>query len=285
MVWGVVVWRLLFILGLILAAPTKGHCQYTGLSAFAAMHPRFPCDRYLSIVNRSPAPAMSVLWGTFGTDPSCVERFLASNSHRPHLLQIHFSNENCRKHGICREGEILAGVSPRGYDHLLITYDFFTYLAIQQRVIDIFVFTELRRNPHTTLVLSTGLEDQYSQVAYLRLSAYLHAPGHWPHIINRNPLGGRRNIHGDFLERHGESARCLKGINIVNEDGSDQSTSESRKFLSRTRNCFARFLWRKTHQGRSKASGRINTPPRNRNFEISERDVRELGKLLAEAGV
>lgn len=259
------------------------YAQFTGHSGFALCDKDFPCDKYLSIVNFSPAPAITFVWGTWGEkgECACAAKFMQQNWWRPHLVQIHFSNENCRKHHICREGELYGSLSPSAYNRALENYDFFVYLAIQQRILDIRGWTDLHKNPNTTLMLSTGLEDQYSFRAYRQLSAYLHAPGHWPHIVNRNPLGGRPYVYGDFYEKHGLSARCrINGANIANEDGSDPDAEDSERFLRNNKDCFARFTWRKEHQGRSRASGRVNTPPRERRFVISDRDIRELQLLM-----
>lgn len=271
------------ILFVLLFVPRAGLAQYTGVAAFAAMNPAFPCDQLFRILDHSPAPATAVLWNTFGEDRSCMVRFMDRYRNRPHLLQIIFSNEACRRNRNCKDGELAGNLSVDSYNRALQVYDFFVYLEIQKRLLDILMFTSLNANDNTTLMLSLGLEDNFDRVAYEHLSGYVHAPYHWPHIVNRNPLKNRGYRYGDFYEAHGGRARCyFGGPNIVNEDGDNQSVRESRDFMRSNKSCFVRLLWRKAHQGRETLVARYPVPPRKRTFKISDRDVVELGKLLAE---
>lgn len=215
---------------------------------------------------------MSVLWGTFGGDTSCIVRFLESNKDRPHLLQIHLSNESCRRNGNCKEGELRGDLSRRSYSAALEAGDLATYQQIAARMTEIRNLVEQTKNSNTTLVLSTGLEDNYSPKAYSNLRAFL--AGYWPYLFSRS---GRAQAPGDLLERHGTNAKCKGEVTIVNEDGDNPSARQSRRFLQRNRACFARFLWRSAHQGRKR--NRWSTPL-SRTFEISDRDIDQLGKIL-----
>lgn len=256
------------------AASANSDKPFTGVSGFAAMHPAFPCDRYLAVTNRSPRPAMSALWGTFGGETSCIVRFLQSNAHRPHLLQIHLSNETCRRNRNCQVGELFPDLTVKEYSAALERGDLAVYAQIAHRLWEIRNLAELTKNPNTTLVLDTGLEADYTQAAYEHLRYFVGL--YWPYLISNS--GRTRTVDGDLDENHGTRARCKGGTLIVNEDGSKPSLKDSRNFLRQNRNCFARLLWRNEHQGRGR-SGKW-TPPITRNFVITDRDIRDLGNLL-----
>ncbi len=96
----------------LLAVPSNANAEpYVGLSAFAAMNPSFPCNDWLGTLQegtrRVSKPAMAIVWGTFGSNGACVQRFLTQNRDRPHLLEIHFSNQTCLKYRRCATGELL----------------------------------------------------------------------------------------------------------------------------------------------------------------------------------
>lgn len=261
-------------------APEAASAQFTGLSAYAATSPRFPCDAYLNIVERAQYPAMAIVWGTFGDDLTCAERFLDTNKDRPHLLEIHFSNEACRRKHNCGEGELARTLSVKSYDLALRTNHFLTIRELELRAVAIRDWANDHGNSNTNMLLSTGLEDDLSDSAYVQL--HRHIRFFWPYLITRSPNGAAHGhtLPGDFRERHGNGARCRSAAELVNEDGSTPSTAESRRFLSRNRGCLARFLWRAKHQGRTK-NNRPVYPRRSRIFDIPDRDVETLGQLLA----
>lgn len=94
---------------LLMIVPSTGLAQYVGLSAFAARNPNFPCDAYLNTVSNARCPAMSVVWGVFGTDDTCVVRFLDALKDRPHLLQIHPWNNVALRNRTTEPGQVFHG--------------------------------------------------------------------------------------------------------------------------------------------------------------------------------
>lgn len=268
--------RALLVLTLLIGAEVQAEEGYRGLSAFAAMNEKFPCDRYLAIVNQSERPAMSVLWGTFGFDPRCVMAFTASNAHRPHLVQVHISNETCRRNRVCGAGELMGHLNVRKYNKSLQFPQYDVIKALVERVEEIKSFIGWMGNPNTTWVLGTGLEDNYSNGAYNIVEFVVRR--HWDGLISRNPLKGRARGGAEFLEKHGNGASFRGAPCIANEDGARNNLSKSRVFMRKHAGCFASYLWRESHQGRINGKW---VPIEARDYVIPDEDLAGLGALLS----
>lgn len=264
------------MLVILIGAEVKAEEGFRGLSAFAAMNDRFPCDRYLATVNQSPRPAMSVLWGTFGFNPSCVEAFTHSNAHRPHLVQVHISNETCRRNRVCGAGELMGHLNVKKYNKALQFPQFDVIKALVERVEEIKAFTTWVGTPNTIWVLDTGLEDNYTTGAYNIVEFVVRR--HWDGLISRNPLKGRARGGAEFLEKHGNGASFRGAPCIANEDGARNNLSKSRVFMRKHAGCFASYLWRESHQGRINGKW---VPIEARDYVIPDEDLAGLGALLS----
>lgn len=277
-----VFFKLVLLLSLISSAPAQA--QYVGLSAFAANNPNFPCDRYLQISEASKYPAMAILWGTFGEDYTCLKRFTEKFKDRYHLVQIHFSNETCRppRANNCGTNDLYPWVDVPNWNRLLEEHEAFTYQAVADRLANIRFVAEAVGNYHTTFLLSTGLEDNYTWPAYVELYQFIRA--RWPYLMVRNAVGGNDNgkyYLDSFRERHRGGAVCGASVHVVNEDGTaDQTTGDSIRFVRKNGGrCLATFVWRPRHQGRS---GNFRfLPPEERNFEITDSDLKNLPRVFA----
>lgn len=271
--------KALLLAGSVLFFAATAHANYSGLSAFAAMNPRFPCDQYLNTVTRAQYPAMSVLWdSSFGTDKLCITRFLEAHKDRPHMLQIHIWNAVAWRNRSGEPGDFFPSLTVKEVNWLLENQNQIFLQAVADRLLEIQTFVVQYGNWNTQVMLSTGLEDNYSARAYGELATFIRP--RWNYLMNRNPEGSSRDVGiSNFGELHGNGAVC-RGRNLVsNEDGSAQTLKASTRWMQKNGACFARFLWRNAHQGRSK-SGKAVYPRRSRTFEITDRDVRELGTLL-----
>lgn len=281
-----------FLVLLATAVPPAFAQQFRGVASFAAMHPGFPCDRWLTIygeaLRRKPdlLPAMAVLWGTFGDDLTCMKRFAAVFADRPHVIQVHFSNGPCRRNQRCGEGEFFPEWSEREYNRRLESGDFIALGGVHWRMLEIEAAAKVVENANTRWLVSWELESNLTP----------HAAAVWEaHYRTLVGLGLLRsfalvaNPHryawvggAEFYETHSTSGRCRAGRGCVaNEDGRyGQTVRKSMAFLKRYRDAAVVFLWRDRHQGLKGASS--FTAPKRRSFEVTDRDIVELGKLLAE---
>lgn len=265
--------RLLFA---ILLLPVSAGAQYQGVSSHSILASSYPCSDKINIDRHARQPAATAVVGSFGKDWSCLSRWISHFSRRNHLLEVFFSNEACRRHPEktdCERGDFLPSVSVGELNNRLERKDPATIQAAQLWAGDILAHVEAIKLPTTTLILATGLEDNFTDKAYRVLAQSIREI--WPYLIIRNPVGGKG--HASALERHGAKARCGGAVEIKNEDGDEHFSS--RKFLKDS-NCFASFLWRPKHQGRT---GNWQSIPRSkRKFTIPYSDIVELSELFKE---
>lgn len=232
---------------------------------------------------------MSVLYGTFGRDLTCVKRFLTRYKDKPHALQIHFSNETCREpHRKCFRSELFPTDSSAAIDLRLRRLRPATIRTIHKRMERLRANFEPLLHPKTRLIIGVALEDRLSTKAYENLLGELD----WiwtPRdrfksrlFYSRNPKGFyERDIsYADFIELHGMfpnfsyySRNC-----IYNSDG-DELNAPNRNFAIRAyQNCMYLLFWTKGGQGIGGDEGFI--PPFLRTFRISAREVREYKQAL-----
>jgi hypothetical protein len=266
-------WALCLVL--VLGFSSRAEAQYAGVSSFAAMHPGFPCDKWLKIEDHAKYPAMAVLWRTFGDDTTCIQKFLKRYEDRPNLLEIHFSNKHCRweKKNCFTSNKNLAKMSPE------------TETQVALRMFGILATVLQYAGPNTQLVLSVMLEDDLKKDSFLNLVSVLRNfwPSQW--MLLRVPSTGDRVSAKQFpgpFEYHSNGGHPTKGC-FANEDGTINSYEGTRKFFTRYKPCQAIFAWRSEHQG-YRSGSQHNVNPKKRRFNISDEDARELGKILEEHG-
>lgn len=259
---------------LLMLASQRMDIHYTGKSCYACMSPNYPCDTFMESVSQSPNPATAVLWRTFGEDRTCLTRFIKEQPNKKKLLEIHFSNEACRRKRDCGQGEFLPGVSVNEYSKLLEKSDPAVLKAIDKRTAEILSFVASIADGNTTFVLSTANEDDLRKnTAYQHLARRIDKT--WPFTLVRSPNGSNpfKSVT-DYTEHHGTQTRNKGGIS--NQDGSNSTTCrEKRSFLRGNKQSLARFLWDRLSQG----SG---LPRRSRKFTITKSSVRCEGRLLKE---
>lgn len=249
---------------------------YLGLSAFAAMHPKFPCDQLIISTSGIPNnPAVSVLWGTFGEDTTCLANWIKSQSYRPHLVQIHFSNEVCRRKKNCREGEFFGSLTTKEYNAFVVKGDQSFKDAVRSRVESIKALFALG-NDNTTWVLGMGLEDSYSHLTALKLYDELSLS--WDKKVSRNPLYETDwDISKATLELHGEypnlTTNCIANLDgvSIDIDTNYKPSISGDAYLTFTQNycqtCNVVFGWSAPAQGIHSESF---VPPRERTFHWPE---------------
>ena len=280
------------LLALLLAIlPLRLHAEgFQGMSALAAMHPKFPCERYLSIANEFHRPAMTVLWGTFGNDMSCVQAFLDSNALRPHLLQIHMSNEVCRRKNNCKKGELLRHHTVREYNDALRGRRSHAKAIISKRVQSIRDTIKASQNPNTAVILSIGLEDNLESKAVSQLVKIVK--DNWPKVkLARNPVSYRASEFGGikYRELHGLlnlPKPCIANLDGVSIDATRKSSyqpktslREFKNYLRRNCDCRATFGWVAEWQGFNGFRSSTVLPPRKRKFVIKKREARKYRRL------
>lgn len=267
--------------------------QNVGLGLFALQSPTFPCESALRAFSSSESPTLAILWGTFGGDNRCLERWLRDARNRPHLLEVHLSNEACRRNKRCSESDFLPSLSVAQLNARLEQKDARILQSYAMKVREIRNTLAPFMTERGEYLISTGLEDNFSDAAYGMVLETVRA--NWPHKVVRSPVGDprRRDRAGaDYLEGHGATPQ-FNGETpcIVNLDGDDmhfphrsatlrnnRSWEEVLKFVETfSKKCRATFLWAAPWQGVSDATF---SRPLDRRFVLSNEDVEAVKKLL-----
>lgn len=229
------------------------------------------CSRVIRSLKDVPKPAIQVVFGTFGTETGCLSRFTRRFARRPHLVQLHFSNETCRPYpGRCGDGEFFRRLSPRAYEQLLLAGD--EIPTLQARLSRILAVADAIRGAKTRLALSLGLEHDFSDRAARRLLGQVRKG--WPYAVVFNARDNHRprGVARVRAELHTDRPACRPG-EFVSADGFDLGPAAARAFVVRARaqRCGGVFLFRPPWSGRH---GRAFVALRLREFRFSEEDVR-----------
>lgn len=234
---------------------------------------------------------MAILWGTFSTKNICTKKYLQRFKDEPHTLEIHFSNEAGRRNGRLGKGELFPSLTVGQYNKALERKKPFVLKEIRLRAKAIAFFFENYGSPKTRLILSTGLEDNYTRKAFENFVRVIREEIPTSVILTRSPLHSTRFFPGaHFIELHGDTPDFPSGAPCIsNLDGTDISfgddrrvlngaisISEVHRFLKRTRSC-ARLIWWSASQGIER--GRF-IKPRSRNFRIHSQNINAVNRLL-----
>lgn len=256
--------------------------QYVGFSSFAALNPKYPCNRYLTIAKKAKSPAMTVLLSTFGNDLTCVSKFLTTFKRKPHLLQIHLSNETCRRHiGRCTKEEITPTLTTSTYNKALQRGNLKIKRAIQNRVL--FVKDKILplTNKRTKVIVSTGLEDNYNNKAYVKVLSYVKEILPQKNIATaRSPVTDRCYLlnGANYCELHLTTSVFRSTSCIWNNDGNLNSVNDQLLLFYKFRKCSVLFAWEPTSQGRG--NGAKYLEPSNRSFSISSSVIKKYSNLI-----
>ncbi len=236
-----------------------------GVSTFSIQHPKYPCAQLIDILKESKRPSIVLLWATFGLNPKCTKKVLSRQPSKPKTLEIHFSNESCRRLNRCKGGEFARGLNVNEYNQRLESKKILE--KVKKRVLNIRKFVDKVATPETRVLLSTGLEDNLTPSAFLSLVAMIRQD--WPYEIVRNPLHGAFRGSADFIESHivreGITSPC-----IFNNDGDSFGVSEFRTAFTHYFSC-QRFMWFPRAQGI--VNPKVFISPRKRTFKFTIQDI------------
>lgn len=259
--------------------------QYVGFSSFAVTHPSYNCSRFLSISDASHYPAITFPLRTFGDDYSCVKKFLDRYKSKPHLLQIHLTNETCRrKAGRCSPYEVESKLGVGAYNKALHRGKESLKKEIQDRVR--FVTKRLKplTNKNTKIILTTGLEDNYDDKAYLQILSWIQEEKP-TYLIARSPVTPKCGLIGsaNYCELHPAKSQFNNNTSacIFNNDGNLNTIDDQLKLFNKFSKCSVLFAWEPLTQGRGKLGDKF-TEPRNRYFPFPAKLVNDYRGLIHE---
>jgi hypothetical protein len=253
------------------------------------------CNESLQVFNNVHTPCLAILWKTFTLKQNnlCTQKFLSRFKDKPHILEIHFSNEAGRRNRRLARYEFATSLSTEQYNRNLERGHRGTLKLIQRNAKAINKFLIKYSNENTTKLVSTGLEDNFTSKAFVAVLQTIK-----PILQNvrfvRNPVGDYEKyyIGADYIELHGVQpeikassyGRCLvnlDGISIQFHDGAISSTEISIQDLSsfieryRSKNCIV-ALWWKEPQGIES----VFKHPRSRKFLIEPYKINLINNLI-----
>lgn len=273
------------------------------MSYFAAQgFSKAQCTEALKVFKGIENPCLSILWKTFDRPgkANCAQKFLFENRAKPHTLQIHFDDSTYRRRKEFYFGAIAPEYKTQEYNRELRNRDEYVLRLVRERAVEIMEFKRDYGFDTTELILSTGLEDDYSTAAFRAVYEEIKKNITPDVLLARNPNGTKESgidIAGaDFIELHStkpkfresSGARCITsldgyGLELSNHNrrGSKPgvlSMPEVLAFIrrSRARNCRV-FLWEPESQGRGQGEF---MEPRRRNFRIRSENVRLINKII-----
>lgn len=267
------------------------------MAYFALTAPTFPCRQALRIFDPpSKYTALAILWSTFGSDLSCLQTWAERMEKLdiPHTLLIHLSNETCRRENdrICTDSELSPQLPRKRYYRLLEQRDPSVLDPLVARIREVREAVSKLKSKKLQVILSTGLEDNYSPEAYAVIVAVMRAE--WPYKIVRNPVGNLPEISSagaDFLELHGPTPSFSKDeACIANLDGDDINFPGRPSPLHKSvdwqdvityvqryeRRCRITFLWSAAWQG---IFSEVFVPPQKRIFKVPRADIKALRSI------
>jgi hypothetical protein len=230
-----------------------GDCApYEGVAAYAALSPRFPCRCYLASLSGSVYPAMSVLLGTFGNSFSCIEDYIDRYRKREKWLEIHLSNESCRRNDRCYQGELRKQMSVGALNRAIATRSPRVIRDIRGRLArlaanlrQVYSNVGLTYGDSTRIVVSMGLESAWGSRSQLVLKGLIEEYGF---EALHNPVNPRRDAIGGLIELHTDYERRTNYVAV--NDGIPLNYSQLRHYKAAHRDAVAVLLWDADLQGR-----------------------------------
>lgn len=272
------------------------------MSYFAAQgFDKKQCTEALKVFRGVDRPCMAILWKTFDRPGgNCAQRFLFENRDKPHTLQIHFDDSTYRRRAEWYPGAVAPEYKTHEYNREVRNRDAYVLGEVRARAVEIMDFIENYGFSTTEIILSTGLEDDYTDKAYRILYEEIKKSIAPNILMARNPNATieRSTDRGDadFIELHGvqpkfreaSRGRCITstdgyGIEFQNRNRTGSkpgvlSVPEVHRFIRRSRKSGCRvFLWWPAPQGRGSAKF---TEPSSRDFWIYRQDVSAVNKII-----
>ena len=254
------------------------------------------CNEFLRVYDGIKHPGLAFLWKSFDKRNACVSEFLHRYRDKPHLLEIHFSNEAGRRNRRLARYEFLSGYSVDEYNHALVRRKSTVVRAIQRQALAISTFVLTQMGAKGRVLLTTGLEDNFTDAAYRSLHPILRRELPPIFKIGRNPNGSNATRFdyslSDFIELHGSNPYFGSNRCLANLDGTDIGFRDGRRHLPggillsevpayirrfRGQHCDV-FLWWSEPQGIYPGARFVD--PRNRSFGIYRENINAVNQIL-----
>ncbi len=252
-------------------------------TSLAAMNSSYPCEANLRALERARKPGIQVLYGTFGYDTSCLYSFAIRFQSRQSFVSIAFSNEARRRQNLLGEREMYRHDSVRGYNARLERMDSVTEATIVRRLREISeILLELERLGVTERSVTSGLEDNYTCKAWMKLDAIMRRELPPGTKIVRNPLKPSATECAsdvDHFELH-EKDPGMWGDDVVSTDGLVYSERQHKEWALKAKRQWVNAIcfWKPAWQG---VNPKKFVSIEKRVFKFPESDIEEIQRLTS----
>lgn len=251
-----------------LLAETRGKMC---IDYYAAMSPKFNCDKALKVFRGIKMPCMSVLYRTFGKSQKCLKRFKSLKGDK--TLKIFATNQSCERLKRCESFD-------RSH----------TLTKIKKSISDVVRLSNHISSDQLNIIIAPGLEHKWSKDKVRKIFEYTQEV--WNGQIINNPVGSDASrafgYHMPYVELHSHKSRFRGAACAYSNDGANVNFSKRRRnknaisistLLTRIeryrKRCNYISIWWNT-QGATK----FFTPPSKRIFQIYSSDVHVVNNLL-----
>ena len=263
-----------------------------GESTYGIMAPSYPVRRMLKCFPKDiEYPCIAALFGCFGVSLRGLKAFCTAFSDRPHLIEMHISNECARRTG--RDGkQILPYLNVSDYQKALSNPAKATKIAVRERVATVMDMFASVSNSKTVIVLSAGLESDLRGVALDNIHTIVKNVSRKKIVYS--PDGGGDGLHlANYVETHSvyPNIDCAywnnDGTSIAYHDGEDfkptvQIATYINSFKKNWMTKKAVYLWDAKSQGLDGVD--LNNPIgyTGRHFEITDNAIMYKQEMLSE---
>lgn len=293
------------LLAVLLFFAREGAAEEVGASFFAlnAFNAK-QCDRAAAAFTGIRTVRTAILWRSFDRADgfSCLKRFLQIFNDRGLEIEVHVSNESGRAARRLSSYEFLPGLSSAALNRRLERGHFPTLQKIHDNAVEIREFFAPYARDGFKLIVSTGLEDRFSDDAFKTVYQIHREVFGYATEIFRNPVGaslnGRALFGSNGLELHGlrpdftglpKGRFCIQSNDGNDIDFADSGRDKSKLSVSglssyiernKKRGCRT-LLWTAGPQGRS---GVNFVEPRARRFILDLKNIYLINDIVGKYG-
>lgn len=153
-----------------------GQKQIIGVSYFAL--PGFSeaqTTKALRVFDGVEHPALATIWRAFGDNNNNIRRFFDEHKNREHSLELHITNETCRRppRHCTRFDTVWPHLRATAFNRRAATHPRRLERTFTRRVRRAYEFLEAARNENSTVIVTTGLEDNYDARTGTRIRSVL----------------------------------------------------------------------------------------------------------------
>ena len=219
--------------------PNNNPARNLGIASYGLLSPKWECDGLFHAFEKASTLRFAVLYNTFGSDVTCLNRLL--KDPRPKVEELILINEPCLRNKRCGEYEFLFGMTVQSFSAKLAARDedflikLHTYFQGARPLIDASV---------SQCYVSPGLESNLTDPTAIKVLLDETRKVFPQCKIVWNPMKmGSRAESADIWEGHTDNNPYREAPCIANLDGQDITKLDLGAYNNKYAQCELNFLW------------------------------------------